>query len=470
MNKLLVKLILYYVITAVSLFTLLNTFGASLLWKKLLNARIETLYAQATILADQYITNYYDDFQVTTQAMKEVLTTTDQLLDARIWVVSPKEGRVVIDTRSYLTKGTIFLSQLDEQFLDKIYQTDVFFNGVFKEPMLSIIASAASQYSIKGYLVLHVPMSVIDLEKIKYMDSANISILCFFGILLFIFNIIYLSYVLPIKRIKKAAMEYASGNFEYKIKRKGHDEFTDLANTLVYMVSEFKDMDEYQKKFIANISHDFRSPLTSIKGYVEAMVDGTIPYEMQERYLNIILFETDRLTKLTTNLLELNQIDAKAAMLEIVSFDINAMVKKTAATFEQTCIDKRLVFHLEFSEKELYVDADFGKTQQVLYNLIDNAIKFSNPDNLIRVATEERGNKAFISVKDFGIGIPKDSIKKIWDRFYKSDSSRGKDKKGTGLGLAIVKEILTAHNENISVVSTEGVGTEFIFTLPMTQF
>jgi len=114
----------------------------------------------------------------------------------------------------------------------------------------------------------------------------------------------------------------------------------------------------------------------------------------------------------------------------------------------------------------MYVNADMGKIQQVLYNLIDNAIKFSHDNSVIRVETSQKKNKLFISVKDTGIGIPKDDLKLIWDRFYKSDLSRGKDKKGTGLGLSIVKEIINAHNENINVISTEGVGSEFIFSLP----
>jgi signal transduction histidine kinase len=115
------------------------------------------------------------------------------------------------------------------------------------------------------------------------------------------------------------------------------------------------------------------------------------------------------------------------------------------------------------------VDADVGKIQQVLYNLIDNAIKFSYNNSKIKVSTEERGDKVFVSVKDYGIGIPKDSLKKVWDRFYKTDASRGKDKKGTGLGLSITREIIQAHNENINVISTEGVGTEFIFSLKKSE-
>ena len=189
---------------------------------------------------------------------------------------------------------------------------------------------------------------------------------------------------------------------------------------------------------------------------------------MQDRYLNIILFETERLNKLTSSLLELNRFESRSALLDIVSFDINLVIKKTAESFEGACRSKKITLNLVFSSTETYVDADMSKIQQVLYNLIDNAIKFSHNNSKIKVSTEEKGEKVFVSVKDYGIGIPKDSIKKIWDRFYKTDASRGKDKKGTGLGLSITKEIIQAHNENINVVSTEGVGTEFIFSLPKT--
>ena len=138
-------------------------------------------------------------------------------------------------------------------------------------------------------------------------------------------------------------------------------------------------------------------------------------------------------------------------------------------TFEGKCREKSLSFDLVLTGQELFVNADMSKIQQVLYNLIDNATKFSNPDSVIKIETIIKNEKVFISVKDSGVGIPADSLNKIWERFYKTDPSRGKDKKGTGLGLAIVKEIIQAHKQNINVVSTEGAGTEFIFTLALSS-
>ena len=286
-----------------------------------------------------------------------------------------------------------------------------------------------------------------------------------FGLSLIILLVFTKTVYFPLKKITAGANEYAQGNLTYHIDVNTRDEMGYLAATLNYMSDELNKMEEYQKTFIANVSHDFRSPLTSIKGYLEAILDGTIPPEMYEKYLTRVITETERLNKLTQGMLTLNTLDSKG-YLNRTNFDINRVIKDTAASFEGTCEEKNINFDLTFSNNIQMVYADLGKIQQVMYNLIDNAIKFSHHDSTIYIQASGKYEKIFISVKDTGIGIPKDSIKKIWERFYKSDLSRGKDKKGTGLGLAIVKEIIQSHGENIDVVSTEGVGTEFIFSLP----
>ena len=308
-------------------------------------------------------------------------------------------------------------------------------------------------------------MSVIVQEKEGYLMSFYITMILLL-VMTFLFAAFHwLMICLPIYRMQKTAMEYALGNYNVPARMNREDELGFLADTMDFMAESLKDHEEDQRKLISNISHDFRSPLTSIKGYIEAMLDGTIPFEMQEKYLNIVLRETERLTKLTSGLLTLNSMDPKQNRLCRTRFDINTVIKNTAATFEGTCTARNISIELLFTDWESYVYADMGKIQQVLYNLIDNAIKFSRPDSVITIETTVKYEKIFVSVRDTGVGIPKDSLKKIWERFYKTDTSRGRDKKGTGLGLAIVKEIIQLHDENINVVSTEGVGTEFIFSL-----
>lgn len=202
-----------------------------------------------------------------------------------------------------------------------------------------------------------------------------------------------------------------------------------------------------------------------MKGFVEAILDGTIPPEMQEKYLRIVLAETERLTKLTNGILSLNRIDQKQSKLNLTVFDINEVIRDTAATFEGICTPRQISFDLVLTGEQLLVSADLEKIQQVLYNLIDNAIKFSRDSSSIRIETSIRHGRVHVSVRDHGCGIPAASLNKIWERFYKTDASRGRERKGNGLGLAIVKEITNMHNQNITVVSTEGVGTEFDFTL-----
>ncbi len=461
-----VKLILCYCFAAISMFLLLNTVGVKFMENKLIGRKKDELYHEATIIASDYATAYYS-LELTLNEMVEQLRIIDTFLGTRIWIVK-KDGVVAADTRSNAIGMNI--TNMDANFLEQTFSENVYFKGIFAEPMLSVVVRIPYNYSIKGYVCIHIPMDSIRSESIYYIDFVNICYLVFLVILLIIFFIIYYITVFPVRRITKVCSEYAKGNFEEPMELRTNDEYRDLANGVKYMADELRNLDDYQKKFVANISHDFRSPLTSIRGYAEAMRDGTIPYELQNKYLDIILFETERLTKLTTNLLALNSFDNKGTLLEVSSFDINAVIRKTAATFEGQCTKKRIVLNLEFSARETLVDADIDKIQQVLYNLIDNAIKFSNADSTIKVTSEEKGSKVLISVKDHGIGIPKDSIKKIWERFYKTDSSRGKDKKGTGLGLSIAREIIASHNENINVVSTEGVGTEFIFSLQKTDY
>ena len=288
-------------------------------------------------------------------------------------------------------------------------------------------------------------------------------IVCLAGlILLFVY---ILTIHRPLKQMLRSAAAYAEGAYETPIPVQQEDELGFLANVMNFMAHELDSLEEDQRKFISNISHDFRSPLTSIKGYAEAMADGTIPPGMQEKYLNIIVFESERLEKLTQSLLELNKYSAGGVYLDLSAFDINEQIRRTILTFEGRCQEKSLTFDLRLSETPLTVKADAAKIDQVLHNLIDNAVKFSNSNSAISIETTLRNGKVFVSVKDSGIGIPGSSLNKIWERFYKTDLSRGKDKKGTGLGLAIVREIIHAHHENINVISTEGVGTEFIFSL-----
>ena len=383
---------------------------------------------------------------------------------ASVWFVDA-DGRLITSSR---LGGTAVPSAIEDfnptENGSSQYQIGNY-HGYFDEDVITVMAPVTQGFSTKGYILIHKPLSDLVSERNHLLLPIYITVIV---ILIFSFLILLGFHFLvyrPLRRITEAATQYASGNLTYEIPVTTHDEMGYLSASLNYMSAQLQDMEDYQKKFIANVSHDFRSPLTSIKGYVEAIADGTIPPELQDKYLKIISFETERLTDLTKDLLTLNEFDTKELLLNRTPFDIQDMVKNTVTSFEGVCTAKRISVELLLMSDNINAYADPRKIQQVLYNLLDNAIKFSDNDSSITVEVTQQNEKVFVSVKDNGMGIPRKEVNKIWERFYKSDLSRGKDKKGTGLGLSIVKEIITAHDEHINVVSTEGVGTEFIFSL-----
>lgn len=458
------KLTLCFFIALFSIFILLNNFGYQMVNKKIVDKKIEYLYKEANTISSQYMTGYYS-LSMDNQSLSSQLRAIEVFTNVRIWLID-SSGIIIADSGSTKNATDVNINSFDPNFLHQSISLNTVYASFFDEPMLSLIQPVSYNYRVRGYIALHIPWSEIHAETLFYIDIFNIIFLFFAVVLLIIFAYIYYTTINPVKRLIRAAIEYSATNYDYKINISFPREYAQLADAITYMANELGGLEDYQRKFVANISHDFRSPLTSIKGYAEAILDGTIPYEMQDKYINIILFETERLNKLTSSLLELNNMETRGIYLDISTFDINSTIKKVAESFEGICNEKKISFNLTFSAKITYVEADISKIQQVLYNLVDNAIKFSPVNSIIKIFSDVKGDKVFITVKDYGVGINKNSINKIWDRFYKTDTSRGKDKKGTGLGLSITKEIIQAHNENISIVSTEGVGTEFVFTLP----
>ncbi len=460
------KLLIGYAIFGILGFLVITIFTSQVTLRCLEKDAISNLYRESNLLAGSYAYNYYQG-TITLEDMESHFHSVGTYLDAEIWVIT-KDGTILINTDEETVPDKVIQNFDISTFGTKYYQTGTFFN-TFSEKTLTVFSPVTINYKIQSYLLIHKPASDLVFLKDKLLNIAYITLAIIFLFGFLVLGLFTYTIYMPIRKITKAATEYTEGNFDTKINIHSNDEIGYLAGSLNYMATQLSTLEEAQRKFIANVSHDFRSPLTSIKGYIEAIMDGTIPHEMQDKYLNIILFETERLNKLTESMLELNKYGAKGSMLDITSFDINYTIKMVIQSFEGTCKKKKISFELILTGQKSFVSADMSKIQQVLYNLIDNAIKFSHTDSSITIETTEKNDKVFISVKDTGIGIPKDSIKLIWDRFYKTDLSRGKDKRGTGLGLAIVKEIISAHNENINVISTEGVGTEFIFTLPMTR-
>ncbi len=459
------KFLLAYLFFAFFGFLVVANFVSGMTFDHLKKEKAEALYREAVIISNSYASDLYNN-NTSMETVKKQLDALDSYLSASVWIMNPS-GRVLVDSKHPIdVENQIVVENFDPTITGNTYYTVGNFFGMFEEDMLTVFAPITADYKVKGYVVILTPVSTLEQSSNSLLNISYLLLVILFLlsliILIFFTELVYI----PLRKITRATEQYALGNLHYQLSVDSEDEIGYLAASLSYMAEELAQGEDNQKKLVANISHDFRSPLTSIRGYLEAMLDGTIPPEMHEKYLQIVLNETDRLTKLTNNLLTLNNLNAKGMLLEKTDFDLNSVIKNTAATFEGTCRQKTIAIELILTGEKMIVHADMIKIQQVLYNLLDNAIKFSHHDSVIKIETTIKHNKVFVSVKDNGIGIPKDSLKLIWDRFYKTDLSRGKDKRGTGLGLSITREIIKAHGENINVISTEGVGSEFIFTLP----
>ncbi len=464
-SALYLKFILIYIIFGFISIFVVATLTCGLTSNFLESSTASSMYQDATLIANNYLPEYFNE-ELSLSSVHLQLSAMKDQFHAAVWFVD-NEGNMISSSHAedYPSTPTVIDDFDPSEASGDLYITGNY-HDYFDKEVISIITPVIREYSPEGYLIIHKYVADLTDTLGGYMFIAYISLALIYALSFVILLGIHFFIYRPLRKITEAATQYASGNLDYEIPVNTQDEIGYLSASLNYMSAQLRDMEEYQKSFVANVSHDFRSPLTSINGYVKAMVDGTIPPELYPKYLDIILFETERLTDLTRDLLTLNEFDTKHLLLNREDFDLHEMIKHVVFSFEGTCKEKKITVELILATKNLSVYADQRKIQQVLYNLLDNAIKFSEPESTITIETTERGDKVYTSVKDEGIGIPRSSLNKIWERFYKSDLSRGKDKKGTGLGLSIVKEVIQTHDENITVVSTEGVGTEFIFSLP----
>lgn len=460
------KIFLGFLFLSLAVFAITVFYATYATRNTLIKDRTEVLTNETFLIAEQTISGYIQGVY-SMDILQRNLDYYSQTLNASIWIFDA-DGFPIASATAVGHPDcpkNIYLQNIDFDLTNAQTFTGNFF-GAFEDDVITVAIPIQTNGQPNGMVLLHSTMS-----QLKHLQGNIIQVIYIPFMLMLIISFVLLGIISgkiirPLRKINTIAEKYSTGNFESKIDIHSRDEIGQLSSTLEYMASELSKLDEYRRSFISNISHDFRSPLTSIKGYVEAVKDGTIPPEKQDKYLNIVVAETNRLTKLTSSLLELNDFDSYGIWLMQKEFDVVNLVKSAMNTFEGTCHEKNISLILNNHTKSSMVYADKTKIQQVIYNLLDNAIKFTPGGKSIYITLTEKNNKLFISIKDEGCGIPADSLNKIWVRFYKADTSRGKDKQGTGLGLAITREIVKAHNENINVVSTEGVGSEFTFSLP----
>lgn len=268
----------------------------------------------------------------------------------------------------------------------------------------------------------------------------------------------------PLAKINSAADKIAKGEVNRRVDIKSNDEIGELARAFNSMADSLEEVENNRRAFISNVSHELRSPITSIKGFIGGILDGIIPKEKENYYLSVAYEEIQRLTRLINDLLDLSAVEAGKFSLNIQEHDINEIIRLSTIKFGAVIRSKKINVDVWLEDKEVYVLADKDKIIQVMTNLIDNAIKYVEQGGNIEIRTKIRGQKVLVSVFNDGPNISKEDEKHVWDRFYKGDKSRT-SKMSTGLGLSIVRRIINQHNEDIWFENKESKGVKFVFSL-----
>ena len=333
------------------------------------------------------------------------------------------------------------------------------------------IKTAADGNDIIGYVFI---TNVVDNILKTWSSLTGITAIVTIGVFAaaMIVSLMYSKHMAkPLDEMAAASRRFARGDFSVRVRQREDptDEMGALIDSFNKMADSLENAEARRSEFIANISHELRTPMTTISGFAEGLLDGTIPPEDEKKYLRAISDETKRLSRLVRDMLDVSQLRNRAAdPTKRIDFDLTELTLQTLLSFESRATKKNLDVDPQLPDNHIMVHADKDAITQVIYNLLDNAVKFASPGSYITVRIYKDNGKAYVSVRDYGETIPPDDLPFIFDRFHKSDRSRSLDKDGVGLGLYLVKSIINSHDEDIAVTSRDGM-TEFVFTLTLAK-
>jgi signal transduction histidine kinase len=317
----------------------------------------------------------------------------------------------------------------------------------------------------RGYIVMTAPLATISKQLHKIYGIVWISAL---GAMIFAALVLSLVskkiLINPLAEINKAAKRFANGEVNRRVHIESKDEIGQLASSFNIMAESLEKVEKNRRDFISNVSHELRSPITSIKGFIAGIIDGVIPKEKERYYLDIVYSEIKRLARLISDLLDLSAIEAGKLKFDMKKININELIRLCIINNEGKIKGKKITLKVDLQDKNCYVKADEDKTMQVVTNLLDNAIKYCGNNGIIKISTYRKGAKVFVQIYNNGPKIPDEEMMYIWNRFYKSDKSRT-NKVSTGLGLSIVRMILMQQGEEIWVKNNSDIGVTFTFSL-----
>lgn len=390
--------------------------------------------------------------------------------------VADEHGCIVRCSDSATRCGHIGL-RLSENVLDRANEDAEFgltdLGGIFQEPRYVVSRGIFSEAdgNCQGYVfVISSPGKIFGDWSAFLILASGVTVA-----VLLVFLLVTLVYskrmARPLDEIAAASRKFARGDFSVRVKQEysSDDEMGALIDSFNKMADSLQAAEKRRSEFIANVSHELRTPMTTIAGFADGILDGTIPPEEEKKYLVSIRDETRRLSRLVRDMLDASSARNIASdPSRRTVFDLNELVLQTLLSFEDRATKKNLDVDPQLPEDNIMVIADKDAITRVIYNLLDNAVKFSAPGSCLTLRLYKDEEKAYVAVRDVGETIPPDDLPFIFDRFHKSDRSRSLDKEGMGLGLYLVKAIINGHDEDIAVKSEDGV-TEFVFTLKLAK-
>ncbi len=302
-------------------------------------------------------------------------------------------------------------------------------------------------------------------QKSAIANSAILILECVFLTGSIVFLVIADIIVKPLTRLTTAIKELSNGNYNVRVDNVGQDEISKLNQGFNQMARQLAKQDETRQKFISDISHEFQTPLTSIQGFANILKEEDLPKEQRVKYANIILYNSKRLSSLAKNMLQLTLLDREEIELEISNYSLVNQMNRVISTQENQATEKNIEIVFETPKKDIFIDGDEQRLEQVWTNIISNAIKYTNEGGLITITMKKSSKDIEVSIEDTGIGMSKEVVSHIFERFYREDKARNVE--GNGLGLAIVKSIVDLHHGKIDILSQVDVGTNFIVKLPI---
>lgn len=342
-------------------------------------------------------------------------------------------------------------------------------DGLYKDAHYTIgMAVDLANGSRIGYIFISTSAEELGAFLVQLL---KIFLLSAVAVLLLAFVVTYYAtakMVRPLREMAQAAKKFGQGDFSSMVSVNAgdaDDEIGQLAMAFNNMAQSLSALESMRRSFIANVSHELKTPMTSIAGFVDGILDGTIPREEQSKYLRIVSDEVKRLSRLVRSMLNLSRIEAGELKINSTQFNVVETICQTVFSFEQAIEGKKLDI-VGLDTDKVMVEADPDLIHQVVYNLIENAVKFVNDGGVLSFSFHTDGGMTYVGIKNTGEGLTKEEIPRVFDRFYKTDRSRGVDKNGVGLGLYIVRSIITLHGGDIIVRSVKGEYTEFVFSIP----